>query len=279
MVWIFCSIRSGSTWLGSMMGEIEGCELWDEPGVGRLFGEFYDRTPESRRHSPGFIMGDTVREQWVRAIRNFVLDSATYTNPHLDAGDYLAIKEPGGGSVGAPLLMEALPESRMILLIRDPRDIMASVLDSAREGGWFYERQDEKDRNPNAVPDRKPNVYLKRRSNVYLQHMEKAREAYDSHQGRKALVRYEELHTDTLSTMKRLYSAIEIPADERELSRVVEKHAWENIPEAQKGPGKFNRKATPGGWREDLTPRQAEIVEEITAPVLEEFYPDRGARA
>ena len=27
------------------------------------------------------------------------------------------------------------------------------------------------------------------------------------------------------------------------------------------------------GWRDDLTPRQAKIVEEITAPVIGEFYP------
>jgi hypothetical protein len=64
---------------------------------------------------------------------------------------------------------------------------------------------------------------------------------------------------------------LEIP--EVGLARAVEKHAWENVPEEQKGPGRFNRKATPGGWREDLTPKQAEIVEEITAPLLTEFYP------
>lgn len=57
-----------------------------------------------------------------------------------------------------------------------------------------------------------------------------------------------------------------------ELARGVEKHAFENLPEEEKGQGKFYRKATPGGWREDLTPEQAEIVEEITAPLLEEFY-------
>ena len=54
----------------------------------------------------------------------------------------------------------------------------------------------------------------------------------------------------------------------------MEKHAWENVPEEEKGRGKFHRKATPGGWKEDLTPKQAEIIERITAPLLEEFYPD-----
>jgi hypothetical protein len=49
------------------------------------------------------------------------------------------IKEPNG-SVGAPLLTEALPESRMILLVRDPSDVISSLLDAAREGGAGYTR-------------------------------------------------------------------------------------------------------------------------------------------
>jgi hypothetical protein len=53
----------------------------------------------------------------------------------------------------------------------------------------------------------------------------------------------------------------------------VEKHSWENIPEDQKGQGKVYRKATPGGWREDLTPEQAEAVERVTSPLLKELYP------
>jgi hypothetical protein len=60
--------------------------------------------------------------------------------------------------------------------------------------------------------------------------------------------------------------------DEGELERVVEKHSWANIPEGEKGEGKFHRKATPGGWKEDLTLEQAAIVEEATAPLLKEFY-------
>jgi hypothetical protein len=55
----------------------------------------------------------------------------------------------------------------------------------------------------------------------------------------------------------------------------VQKHAWENIPEDEKGQGKFYRKATPGSWREDLTPGQVEIVEQVSAPLLKEFYPGR----
>jgi sulfotransferase family protein len=114
---------------------------------------------------------------------------------------------------------------------------------------------------------------VKTMATSYLQNVGNAREAYDAHKGPKVLVRYEELRADTLGTMKRMYSALGIPVDEEELGRIVEKHSWENIPEEQKGEGKFYRKATPGGWREDLTPKQVETVERITAPLLKELYP------
>jgi hypothetical protein len=60
--------------------------------------------------------------------------------------------------------------------------------------------------------------------------------------------------------------------DEGELARAVKKNAFENIPEDKKGPGTVRRRGTYGGWKEDLTPEQVEIVERITAPLLEEFY-------
>jgi hypothetical protein len=64
-----------------------------------------------------------------------------------------------------------------------------------------------------------------------------------------------------------------MPVEEAELARSVEKNSWEKIPAEQKGEGKFHRKAKPGGWSENLTARQVEIVEDITAPLLNEFYP------
>ncbi len=106
--------------------------------------------------------------------------------------------------------------------------------------------------------------------------MRSVKRSYEAHRGPNVLVRYEELRVDTLKTMKRIYSTLELPVDEEELARVVKKHSWENIPEEKKGEGKFYRKATPGSWREDLTPEQVEIIERITAPLLEEFYPARS---
>ena len=121
-----------------MMGEMRRHTLWGEPWVGTLFGHFYYDQDEQRRHNPQFSSWDATGLARLRP-RTFVLNAATATFPNLKKDDYLIIKEPNG-SIGAPLMMEALPESRMILLVRDPWDVIASFLDARREGGWNYER-------------------------------------------------------------------------------------------------------------------------------------------
>jgi Sulfotransferase family len=274
VVWIFGSARTGSTWLSRMMGELEGQTVWREPLVGALFGNlYYDRAKhligKTGKH---YILGDGYRESWLDSIRTFVLKEASGRFPEATgSGNYLVIKEPNG-SLGAPLLMEAMPESRMILLVRDPRDVMASTIDARRTGGWQYESR--KKWMTESLVDKDPDAFVRDRAENYLKSIRYTKQAYDAHEGRKVLVRYEELRADTLGTMKRIYSDLGISVDEGELARAVKEHSWENIPEEKKGEGKVFRKAKPGGWREDLSPGQVGMVESITAPLLEEFYPD-----
>jgi hypothetical protein len=263
IVWIFGAGRTGSSWLSNMMGELEGHTVWFEPWVGALFDPYHLRL--ENRNGEHFILAPQHRNTWLGSIRSFVLDGALARFPKVAGlNDYLVIKEPGG-SVGAALLMEALPESRMILLVRDPRDVVASWIDAHKEDGWQAERRRE--RGSLTAPT------VDGRARRYLQNVTESKKAYDAHEGRKVLVKYEELRADTLGTMRRIYSALEIPVDEGELLRAVRKHSWENIPEEEKGEGKFYRKAKPGGWREDLTPEQVERIEKITAPLLNELYP------
>jgi len=275
ILWIFGSGRTGSTWLSAMMEEIEDQTVWREPLVGMLFGHLYYVHARHRIGKQGkhFILGGGYKETWLGPMRDMVLGGAPVRFPEVVEGGYLVIKEPNG-SIGAPLLMEALPESRMILLVRDPRDVVASSMDAGRRGGWLYENRNKGEREQDALPDSNPDTYAKKRAHLYVRDIGNAKQAYDAHQGYKILVRYEELRTDTLNTMRRVYTTLGIAVAEGELARAVEKYSWEEIPEEQKGEGKFYRKATPGGWREDLTPEQARIVERITGPLLKEFYPD-----
>jgi hypothetical protein len=260
LTWIFGAPRTGSTWLLRMMAE--NASAWNEPKIGMLFGLFklgQGELPQDKNRRE-FILSEP--QLYNRAIRTFVLSAAAARFP---SKERLVIKEPNG-TIGAPLITQALPESSVIFLIRDPRDVVASGLGAATEGGWWANVRER-----GQLPPESPEEIIISRSKRYVTYISAAREAYESHEGPKVLIRYEDLRTDTLGTMKRLYSALGMRAES--LPEVVEKHSWENVPEEMKGPGKRLRKATPGGWREDLTPEQVRVVEEITAPLLKRFYP------
>ena len=108
-----------------------------------------------------------------------VMNGAAARFPPIGQDDYLEIREPNGSS-GAPTLAEVFPESRVVLLVRDARDVAASALDSAMPGGWREGRETSDD--PDAIVSRSANLLAKRG-------------------GRKALIRYEELRSNALATL------------------------------------------------------------------------------
>jgi hypothetical protein len=267
IVWILGTGRTGSTWLGRMMGDLGNQVLWHEPYVGEIFGTaYYVRSWEWQRERGDYILSRPYKQLWLKSMRALVLEGAEARYP--EAKGYLVIKEPHG-SVAAPLLMEAFPESRLVFLLRDPRDVVASRLDAHRKGSWTSRLRGKEEET---LADTNPNAFAKAAAEMYARDVEQVMRAYDAFAGRKALVRYEDLRAETLEEMKRMYSSLDIPVGEKWLRRVVEKHDWKNIPDHRKGLGKAHRKASPGGWREDLTPAQVDIVEKLTAPVLDRFY-------
>ena len=267
LVWMFGSPRTGSTWLSRIMAEFDNQERWHEPYVGLLFGSFlYERLHNSKLlGSASFIMGEPHKKVWLDSVKNFLLEGARARYPNLRNDQYLVIKEPNG-SVGAPLLLEATPTSRLIFLIRDPRDVVASRLDAFKKGSWSAQDHDLEDAD-------ELNAFTRRLAEEYTKVVSQVHRAYETHPGEKTLVRYEDLREDTVGTLKAMYEALKITIDENRLEAAAAKHAWEQVPEGNKGPGKFYRKAKPGGWEEDLSPEQVRIIENATGAVLAEFYP------
>jgi hypothetical protein len=135
IVWIFGMGRSGNTWLMGMMRDMSNQHTWDEPFVGKLFGDFYNRETVANLSRANFIMGDPIRKGWIKSIRDFVLDGAGYSHPNLGSEDFLVVGEHNG-SAGAPLLVEALPESRVIMLVRDPKG-RCGLHRGRRQEGWL----------------------------------------------------------------------------------------------------------------------------------------------
>lgn len=281
IAWVFGSPRTGSTWLGRIASELRGHSTWNEPFLGVMLGFRDNLANRGYTQSKNFVLGEPHRDVWLGSVRRLFLEVCASRFPRLSREDRLLVKEPNG-SISAPLIMQAFPESGLVVLIRDARDVVASLLDASKSDSWYgYERYEASlaeatSRNGSLTLPQPENgdQAAEQLARNYVAGINGAREAYEKHGGPKAIVRYEDLCADTLGTVKRMYSELGIAVEDEELSRAVERHSWESLPDSDKGSGKFHRKGTPGGWREDLTPEQAAIVERVAAPILEEFYPE-----
>jgi hypothetical protein len=87
-----------------------------------------------------FILGEPHKNIWLPHYRRMLLKVPSAHLPEMTLRDYLIAKESNAGD-GAPLLLEAFPESRVTFLHHDPRDVVASLMDVAAPGSWYpYER-------------------------------------------------------------------------------------------------------------------------------------------
>jgi hypothetical protein len=119
-------------------------------------------------------------------------------------------------------------------------------------------------REEGIAPFEDPDFIVANQAARYVDFVGNARRAYEEHAGPKVLVRYEDLRTDTMGTMRRIYSELGMAVDEEKLSSVVERHSRELSSEEDE--------AISERWREVLTEEQVALVEKKTAPLLEEFY-------
>ena len=280
MVWILGSPRTGSTWLSEILGEPRGHALWKEPFFGVVMNFRNNLAHRGYINSKQFLLGEPYRDVWVGSMRRLFLDVGQAKFPNISPNHHLMIKEPNG-SISAPLILEAFPESKLIFLVRDSRDVVASLLDAAKEGSWYgFDRfeasvADAVLSGGDSSEDGTSDGFVGQLARNWVDNVGAVKEAYARHPGgAKVLVRYEDLRTSPLDCVSHICDSLGIEVDGGQLEQAVERRAFENIPQEKRGRGKFHRRATPGGWREDLTPEQARTVEEITGPLLKEFYPE-----
>jgi hypothetical protein len=170
IVWILGSPRTGSTWLGEILGEPRGHALWKEPFFGVVLGFRNNLANRGYVDSGQFVLGEPHRDVWIRSMRNLFLDVGRAKFPNISPRHYLLIKEPNG-SLSAPLIMEAFPESKLVFLVRDPRDVVASLLDAAKKGSWYgYDRYE-------ASVDE----FVEQLAKNYVANVSAVREAYEGH--------------------------------------------------------------------------------------------------
>ena len=260
VVWVFGHPRSGTTWLGQLLTDGLHLKMWNEPYLGQFlnFTTLLRDNEPKRYEDPTFWMSDPQEENWKASLNVFFMDViARQGGPAAGFGG-LVVKEPNG-SVVSPLILKAMPRAKAIFMLRDPRDVIASLIDARKPGSWMDERLTQEFDRDKIV---KQSIRRFERIAEALADLESAAA------GRFYLMRYERLRSDTYAEMRHLAHVLGLPCDEAALGRAVERHEYERIPSERKGPGKFVRTARVGGWAEELEPAEIVAIHRRLGPFL-----------
>jgi hypothetical protein len=282
LAWIFGSSRSGSTWLLKMLSDLEGIVPIDDPHLGHHLGVWrpiplawaacedppeLSTLLEVKAEEPGYFFAERYRDAWQEPLRNLI--TARFEAQAADAGvadpagaAAFVVKEPG--SHVASFLAELFPESKVIFLLRDGRDVVDSWLDAYSEGSWAIPGGAFPVNEEGRIP------LIRWLSTVWAYRSRAVKAAYDSRaEEDRILIRYEELRNDTETRLTRICEMIGI--DPERVPEVVEAHRFEKLPRTARGRRFFTRQARPGGWRDNLSHEEQEAMHDALGESLEEF--------
>jgi hypothetical protein len=149
-----------------------------------------------------------------------------------------------------------IPNSKFIHVIRDGRDVAASLLSAAQGWGRLW------------APKKVTMAASAWKSHVLA--AQKARK----YKERYLEVRYEELLTRGPQALQPVFDFIGEPIDIKDVAAIYERHQFENMKRAGTGthgfslPTEFFRKGRAGDWRDSLTPGQRYLFDESAGDLL-----------
>jgi len=266
IIWVFGSPRSGTTWLATELLSfqtkfINEPHLEDHlaarlPGVNNEIIKWYDR----RKSYPDYFFSDAHKPTWLFFLRKLILNRIYSQIQNLSMK--IIIKSPG--SFGASdIISECLPNSKVIILLRDGRDIIDSLLDARGEGGFMNLGID-----PIISSDDRLS-YMQFRAKMWINLIENLMKTSEIHSKNLLLVvKYEDLRNNALEELRKIYQFIEIDIERKKLEVIIEKFRFENIQMDLKGAGKFHRSASPGSWKKNFSEEEKIILEKLMGETL-----------
>jgi hypothetical protein len=285
LAWIFGSSRSGSTWLLRMLSELERVIPIDDPHLGHHLGIWrpiplawatakdppkLGTLADYKRKKRDYLFSDRYRDTWVPQLREMI--SARFEAQAAEdigkAGGVedpvVVVKEPG--SHAADTIMDLFPDSSLIFLLRDGRDVVDSWLDAYRDGSWAT------DEGAYGVDDAGRTALIRWQSSVWLHRTEVVQDTYArTDPGRRVLLRYEEVREDPVSGLERICDLLGVEATRDQLERIATANEFSKVPESRKGAGQEIRRAQPGGWSSHMTREEIVAMHEILAGKLDEL--------
>ena len=276
LAWIFGSSRSGSTWLTKMLRDLDPRVVpIDDPHLGHHLGvwrpislawgaaeEIPQLTTLSQVKSDheSYFFSERYRQAWEPALRDLIstrfmaqVEAESPTGAPLERR-VAVVKEPGSQAAG--LLLDLFPDSSLVFLLRDGRDVVDSWVDAYQDGSWAIEGGAFPAADEGRVP------LVRWLSSVWTYRTNTVLDAFEAHpEERRVLVRFEDLRTKTFEELTRIADALGLSTAPGDLDRVAEIHSFDRLPTSRTGTGSFTRSGSSGGWRENLNAaEQAEMM-------------------
>ncbi len=252
LCWIFGCARTGSTWLGEMLGSVQGIGYWHEPMFGKLF-HFIEGKPNDANRPQSFYYS-RFKGYWLSGATKMFYEMARERFPSGTAQTGLVVKEVNAPEF-CPFVQSAFPASRYILLLRDPFDVLDSFLDMQRPGGWNegYSRGVD-------CPEEKARFS----ANNIARSFKLSMNAYEGFpESQRLSVRYEDLIAEPAQWVQKCARLISVDVSAEEAGRIADHHRFENYSET--GRLKHRRYGRSQVWREseNFTPEVRRIADEI----------------
>jgi hypothetical protein len=260
LVLIIGSPRSGTTWLQMLLGAHPAVASPQETDLFRMYlqplAQSWDRqvewlrdTSNDRRRKGLPTVVDAARFHELG--HDFVaatIDEVRARKP----GSHIVVEKSPGHSTCTDVIERFWPEATFIHVIRDGRDVAASLVAASTEFGRNFA--------PGSVG---------RAARMWRTRLDGARQAKDA-PGGYIEVRYEELHTDGAATLQRAYAACGLEVSLDDCAATVQQFAFDKVSASgavatsiitggefdgdartRVEPRGFFRKGVAGGWRDD----------------------------
>jgi hypothetical protein len=285
LAWIFGSSRSGSTWLLRMLAELDRVVPIDDPHIGHHLGVWrpiplawatakdppkLGTLADYKRQKRDYVFSDHYRDTWMPQLRELI--SARFEAQAAEdiaaAGGIerpvVVVKEPG--SHAADTIMDLFPDSGLIFLLRDGRDVVDSWVDAYRDGSWAT------DEGAYPVEDGGRTALIRWQASVWLHRTEVVQETYArTDPSRRVLVRYEEMRADPPAALARICAKLGIEATDAQLEQIAKANEFSRVPRSRRGAGREIRRAEPGGWAHHMSREEILAMHELLAGKLDEL--------
>lgn len=173
------------------------------------------------------------------------------------------MKEPSSYLDASDIIAQCTPKSKVIIILRDGRDVLDSIVDGRKQGGWMLTSES------GVITEESRLSFIDQSSKWWVLQSEVLLRTYETlSKERRFLIRYEDLLKNTFENLQKIYAFLEIPISDDELRNVISKNSFENIPTELKGEGKFYRIASPGKWKHNFNEKETQLMNKIMGDML-----------